>query len=113
MNGLRISIETGWGQHIICMCHQLNLIYNNKRMTKLYMGSIIIDWEKMDEVVRNFIIQNRLTFKEFLALIGKDKKTPLPNATYYAWRNRNRIRANYIKRMEELWIDVNLFIKQK
>ena len=82
-------------------------------MIKLYMGSVEIDWEKMDEVIRHFLIQNRLTFKEFLALIGKDKKTPLPNATYYAWRNRNRIRANYIKRMEELGINVDLFIKQK
>ena len=81
-------------------------------MIKLYMGSIEIDWEKMDEVVRNFIIQNRLTFKEFLVMIGKDKQTPLPNATYYAWRKRNRIRVKYIKTMEELWIDVNLFIKQ-
>ena len=80
-------------------------------MTRLYTGSIIIDWEKMDEVIRNFIIKERLTFKAFLVMIGKDKKNPLPNQTYYAWRNRNRIRANYIKRMEELGINVDLFIK--
>ena len=74
------------------------------------MGSVIIDWDKMNEVIKDFIVKERLTFKAFLALMWKDKKNPLPNATYYAWRNRNRIRANYIKRMEELWIDVNLFI---
>ena len=81
-------------------------------MTRLYTGSIIIDWEKMDEVIRHFIIQNRLTFKDFLVMMWKDKKTPLPNATYYAWRKRNRIRVKYIKRMEELGINVDLFIKQ-
>ena len=80
-------------------------------MTKLYMGSIIIDWEKMNEVIRDFIIKERITFKAFLALMWKDKKTPLPNPTYYAWRSRGRIRATYIKRMEELGIDVDLFIK--
>ena len=81
-------------------------------MIKLYMGSIEIDWEKMNEVIKDFIIQNRLTFKEFLVMMWKDKKNPLPNPTYYAWRHRNRIRANYIKRMEELGIDCDLFIKQ-
>ena len=74
------------------------------------MGSIIIDWEKMNEVIRDFIIKERITFKDFLALMWKDKENPLPNATYYAWRHRNRIRANYIKRMEELGINVDLFI---
>ena len=89
-----------------------DLIYNlKKKMTRLYTGTMIIDWEKMDEVVRNFIIKERLTFKEFLAMMWEDKENPLPNPTYYAWRSRNRIRAKYIKRMEELWIDVNLFIK--
>ena len=78
-------------------------------MTKLYMGSIEINWWKMNEVIRQFVVKNRLTFSEFLVMMWKEN--PLPNATYYARIKRNIIRANYIKRMEEMGIDTNLFIK--
>ena len=81
-------------------------------MIKLYKWTIEIDWEKMDEVIRHFLIKNRLNFKDFLVMMWDDKENPLPSATYYAWRNRNRTRANYIKRMEEKWIDCDLFIKK-
>ena len=79
-------------------------------MTRLYTGTMIIDWEKMDEVIRHFLIQNRLNFRDFLVMMWENKKSPLPSATYYAWRNRGRMRATYIKRMEELGIKVDLFI---
>ena len=79
-------------------------------MEKLYMGSVQINWWKMSEVIGHFIIKERLTFSEFLMKMGEDKKNTLSSATYYAWIRRGRMRVNYIKRMEELGINVDWFI---
>ncbi len=79
-------------------------------MTKLYKWTIEIDWEKLDEAVNQFLIENWMKFKNFLELMWDDW-VALSNATYYSWKSRWRMRSEFAVKMRNMWIDTDLFIK--
>ena len=89
-------------------------IYNYKIiiMTKLYKWTIEIDWEKMDEVINQFLVENWMKFKNFLVLMWDNWVDKLSSATYYSWKRRWRMRSEFAVKMEKIWIDVDLFIKK-
>ena len=74
-------------------------------MTKLYRLSVAVYGDKIDGAVNKHLANNTIKFKDFLACLG------VTSATYYTRIRRGVMKTRHIKRMEELWIDTNLFIK--
>jgi len=79
-------------------------------MTKLYKWTIEIDWDKMDEAVNQFLIENWMKFNKFLELMWENW-VALSNPTYYSWIRRWRMKSEFVAKMRNMWIDTDLFIK--